>query len=330
MEMAGRKFNWSDAVLVDAAKGKLSNNAKRWLDQETNVFADLSTWEKFSYGLIKHYYPKGLSASAAQKLHDLKYDDKMQLQALYDKIRELSYFQHEKLFTKSISSRNKSEQQSAIQAHEDTTFNTFKAKLPREMRIYALNQKPANSKDLLESALQYETEFQNKNDKNDDVAVAAVSRNNPQHKFYECHYCGKMGHIQKDCRTKKKDIEKGIFNGKNNNGSGRGRGYHNNNSNAIQYNGNNNNGGYNGSYSNNNNNRQNNGNQSMRGDRNGGYRGRGRGGYSNRPRGTHAVGYDEAYNEHASDSNGHHHQQPISHGSENQPMIQYVEDDQGN
>ena len=185
-------------------------------------------------------------------------------------------------------------------------------------------------KTLLESALQYETEFQIKNDKHDDVAVAAVSRNNPQHKFYECHYCGKMGHIQKDCRTKKKDIEKGIVNGKNNNGSGRGRGYNNNHLNAIQYNGNNNNGGYNGSYSNNNNNRQNSGNQSMRGDRNGGYRGRGRGGYFNRPRGTHAVGYDEAYNEHASDSNGHHHQQPISHGSENQPMIQYVEDDQGN
>ena len=312
IETAGRKFNWSDAVLVDAAIGKLTNGAKKWYDQEINLFADFSTWDRFSKRLIKHYYPPGLSASAAAQMEKLKYDEKSQLQTLYDKIRELSYFQHQKLFVESIQSRRASKRDAARQAAENTTYNAFKSKMPREMMLYVMSMKPSNSYDMLNYALEYEEETKAKARTAPELQVAAFSKNNPIHKDWECHYCGKLGHIQKDCRTKKRDASQGHTN--NFRGRGNTTSNHNQNSNRGQRGGQNSyyrgRGGYNNSQ------QQQQSQQYAQSNYRGG-QGRGRGGYrgNNSRRNTNAIGYDGNDHQTNADHEEQHeeHQQPYHH-----------------
>ena len=233
-ETAARKFNWSEPVLIDAASGKLTGGAKKWYDQEINWFQEFNSWEAFSKALLAHYYPKGLAASAAAQMEKLKLDAQPQMQTLYDKLRELAYFQHEKLFADSVLSRRASARRTAVQAAENTVFNAFKSKLPREMLLYVMSKEPEDSRQMLQHALQYEEEMRHaapKQEKN--TFVSAISKNNPKHADLTCHYCGRKGHIQPDCRTKAKEMDgqsnysssyRGRGRGGSSYSSGRGRG----------------------------------------------------------------------------------------------------------
>lgn len=309
-ETAARKFNWSDPVLVDAATGKLTNGAKRWYDQEINLFQDFRTWEKFSRALLAHYYPAGLSASAAAQMEKLKYEPTSQMQTLYDKIRELAYFTHEKLFAASIAKRTSAARQTAVQAAENTTFNAFKAKLPREMLLYVMSKSPSTSHEILQFALQYEEEMKHAKivteQKSYSAAISGKSND------ITCHYCGKKGHIQPECRSRLRDAENGHYSptanrgrggrGGRYNGSSRGRGSH---SQQQQ-------GGYNQQQQNQQQQQQ----QSS-------YRGRGRG-RGQRRGGTYAIGYDDPSSQHQDQQQ--YHQDDQNYDQSQQPQVSFPND----
>ena len=229
LESAARKYNWSDSVLVDAATGKLTGPAKLWYDQELNLFTNFDTWDKFSKELLAHYYPAGLAASAASQLEKFKYTEQTSLQNLYNEIRKLCYFEHEKLFATAINERDDSKRQAACQAAENSTWNALKARLPKDMILYALSMKPSNSKELLRYALQYdeETKYKKKNSGTEIVSAVGKSNNN---KNLTCHYCNYKGHIQPECRFKACDYgyelsaPRGRGRGRSNSNCYRGRG----------------------------------------------------------------------------------------------------------
>ena len=318
MEVAARKFNWSDHVLLDAAIGKLTNHAKTWYDNQRNMQYNFRTWKDLTKALMKTFYPEGASEAASTQLTVLKYDPNQPLQVLYNKIQQLAYFTHESLFKETLGCNDENKSKQAQRAVENTVFSTFQAKLPLAIQQMAAYPKPANSLELLRVAIMWDERMKAQKmmkqieDKSISVDAIAIKPKNPLHASLNCHYCGRLGHIQTDCRTRQKDQKAGIYNGRGRGGQnnspanrGRGRGgssqtYDNQQQNNQQHN-----------------NRQQNyyhqgsqplyyqGQPSTRGQSS---RGRGRGGYSRAA--NNALGYEGHTPDEHHDYNSYHEPQP--------------------
>ena len=211
IETAGRKYNWSDTVLVDAAVGKLTKHAYIWYNNELNITTHFTSWATFSRELLRHFYPKGMAASAASQLTALKYDNGRPEQ-LYNEISKLAFFTHEDLFRDSVQSRSQSKRAAATRAHENTTRTNFKAKMPPELHALMMTMQDKSSKDLLEFALQWEAERQTKAAQPKNFSTNAVARSSQNKRDVTCHYCGYKGHVQPDCRHKQRDTAEGTPN----------------------------------------------------------------------------------------------------------------------
>lgn len=256
VEFAAKAAKWSDEQTVYYMRLALAGKAEQWYE----ITADSSeaAWEKdfdrVSSALILRFEPSASGTRTLATISQMKQSSTESVQDYADRLRRIAmqWRRAAPMPAASTSEEQKVHARLGMRTMSEYILLTmFTQGLKETIKNAVMVQCPATINEALEIALNHEAGLANMKSSNEEPKGAKISpmeketeaevdalgarrttggtggttyranNNNAGATNQGCFYCGKMGHIKRDCLKKKRDWESGR-------GRGRGRGGYNN------------------------------------------------------------------------------------------------------
>ena len=251
VDRAQTQFKWTNQATSAAAKARLTSHAATWLRAQEGLGNKMETWQELREHLLKRFYPVVTQLVATEAVSDLKMKPNETCSMFLDRVTLAVQKKNHKL---TAAEKNQPGYQNGF---KNDVYCFFAAGLPTQYRRQLLRvaKPPESASDLLDAARALESqEGQKRMITVDEIGgrveklteeLAALGLKPNESKLAgsftatftgSCFYCGKKGHMQRNCFARQRTTRGGRGRGRTttrgrsfrpNRGTGRGTGRNN-------------------------------------------------------------------------------------------------------